>query len=99
MSVISQANKRIDKLDSRIKKRQVEISKKLDTISERKTITTERAAELLGVTPKTINTWSNAGQLEYFKLSAASNSPRKIYLDSVIDYAKKVQGRVVVISD
>lgn len=54
-----------------------------------------QAAEMLGVTPMTISRLCRAGELEWYSLTGAARSPRRIYVDSIVSFAKKKQGREI----
>lgn len=60
---------------------------------EREIIDVGRAGELLGVSVFTVHRWCQKGDIESYKLGKGISSPRRIYLDSVIAFAKEVQGR------
>ena len=60
---------------------------------ERETIDVDRVAELLGVNMRTVHRWCDKGEIESYKLGTGKTSPRRIYLDSVFAFAKKVQKR------
>ena len=67
--------------------------------SERITVDVETAAAMLGISTTSIHRLCNDNAIESFKSSNAPNSPRRIYVNSVIAFAKKVQGRVVATND
>ena len=51
--------------------------------SARPTVTTEEAAEILGVSRTTIPRLIKRGDLDAYKLIPATNSPLRIYRDSI----------------
>lgn len=61
----------------------------------RMTVVSRQAAEMLGVTPMTISRLCRAGELEWYSLTGAARSPRRVYVDSIIMFAKKRQGREI----
>jgi excisionase family DNA binding protein len=61
--------------------------------SNGKTISAIEAAELLGLSKPTICRLIQGGQIAAYKLTGRKTSPYRVYLDSVIAYAKRVQGR------
>jgi excisionase family DNA binding protein len=66
--------------------------------TNRKTITTDDACELLGIKSRvTIIKLINEGHLEAYRLTPGETSPWRIYADSVVKFARDKQRRQIVV--
>ena len=68
----------------------------LDALLKKSELTVQEAAQLLRVSPPTAFRLYSEGELRGWRLTAAKNSPIRIYTDSVVAYIQKVQGRVII---
>lgn len=63
--------------------------------NNRQIVNVEQAAELLGVSQSMIHKLCDENKLNYYKLTEGMTAPLRIYIDSVKEYALRVQGRRV----
>lgn len=64
-------------------------------VKERQEISIDEAATLLKLSAVTIYRLFNRGELDGYRKTRSGKSPIVIYRDSVVRYAKEVQGRDV----
>ncbi len=63
----------------------------------RQVVTAQRAAEILELSKMTVLRHYHAGKLHGYRTSGARTAPTRIYVDSVIAFARKEQGRDIAV--